>query len=151
MLDWVWTPQSDPMVMSDVCLESLDGRPVLLPESDMCEVRQAKRAGQKMIWQGRYQKDSAFLQRDIALELGSVEGREQFVGVLPNVDGSKSKMTVRFHLPPRAEHLDVLGHFRYQDRTWQLSSQLGVLEKTKHGGLCIHNTASEGVRWTFKG
>lgn len=151
VLDWVWTPQTDPMMMSDVRLESKQGELIALPEGDLCDVRQARKAGQKMIWQGRYQMGDAFLQRDMMLEPGLLEGREQCVGALPSVDSSQCKMIVRFHLPARAEHLETLGHFRYQDRVWQLSSQLGTLNKTKQGGLCIYNTASEGVRWAFKG
>lgn len=148
VLDWVWTPQSDPMLMSDVYVQGVSGSIVELFGEQVCEVRQARKTGRKVVWQGRHQKDDYFLQRELILSQDMLQGSEQFVGPLACED---NKLWARFHLPRQVEHLETLGHFQFQGRTWKLSSQLGVLEKTEDGGFRIGNTPSEGVRWTFKG
>lgn len=150
VLDWVWTPQSEPMMMSDVQLDGVKGKTVQVTANNVCEVRQAKRAGQKIIWQGRYQAEESFLHRELIVAPDKLQGSEQFVGELPENAKAKGKLWVRFHLPAQVEHLDTLGHFLFQGRTWKLVSQLGTLEKTK-GGLRIGNAPSEGVRWTLQG
>lgn len=151
VLDWVWTPQTDPMLMSDVQLDGVSGCVVQLSGEDVCEVRQAKKAGQKVVWQGRHQQDDSFLQRELILSQDVIQGSEQFVGPLPPEAREDGKLWVRFHLPVQVEHLETLGHFQFQGRTWKLSSQLGALERTEDGGLRIGNNPSEGVRWIFKG
>lgn len=148
VLDWVWTPQNSPMMISDISLEGISFREHISPDI-LCDVRQAKRAGQKIIWQGRYPVGDSFLHRELVMSNNMLQGRDQFVVGSSQDSVHHSQLWARFHLPAQVEHLETLGHFQFQGKVWKLTSQVGVLEKTKDGGLRIGNASSEGVKWTF--
>lgn len=151
-LDWVWTPQHLPLLMSDVYIEpAFKDAPVLMSEKDVvCETRCDKSSPHRMLWQGRMKKDGSTIQRDLSITRQSLQGSETLIGDEPEKARNNGRLWVRFHVSANVEHLEEPGHFKHHGQTWKLKADKGKLEISKSGRYFkIGNTASEGVRWTL--